>query len=129
MPLEILLPIVILGISGIVILTHILGYSRRFTITDETTAIREWHHHWPEDRVLHLRIADDGLSALVITTRGAGLLRSFGADTVAHRIKAATLTHDGLRLDFGDFGTPPTRISLPTDDLPLWQSDIERFTA
>lgn len=125
MPLEWLVSLVLGGIGGAALLTWALGWSRPFRIGDEATARAEWLRHWPDDRVETVHLAPDGQAALVLTGRGRGLLRSFGADTVAHYIRAATATETVLSLDFGDFGSPPARLRLDAGTLALWTRALE----
>ena len=46
MPLSILLPMVILGIAGIAVLLHVLGLSRRATLSDAAAARAAWTTLW-----------------------------------------------------------------------------------
>ena len=113
MPLSVLVPLVVIGIGGIVVFLHALGWSRRFELGTEAVVRDEWSRHFPEDQVAQVWRAPTGLAALVITPEGPGLLRSFGADTVAHRIRAISPDTGGLRVDFGDFAAPGLRLALP----------------
>ena len=118
MPLHILLILVAGGIAGIAGLLHLLGHSRPFALADAATARREWQRHWPEDAVSHVYLAPG--AALVDTDRGPGLLRPFGADTVAHRVAEMQDTPRGLRLGFADFAAPDVVLPLAPETRALW---------
>lgn len=122
MPLHILLILVIGGIAGIGALLHVLGHSTPFAIDSDATARREWARHLPEDSIATVEIAESGRAALVLTDAGPGLLRSFGADTVAHRITRAAVAKGGLRLWLTDFGAPPVRVALTPAEALRWRS-------
>ena len=128
MPLHILLPLVVLGIAGIALVLHLLGYSRRATIRDRAHAERLWRHHWPEDEVSDALVATDGHAALVQTARGPGILWAFGADTSARLLAGARLMpgNDALRLRLRDFTAPSVTLRLPPDEARTWQAVIER---
>jgi hypothetical protein len=123
MPLEILLALVIGGIAGIAAILHLTGHSRSFHIADAETARREWVRHRSEDRVLGVHLGKG--AALMETSYGIGLLRPFGADTVAHMVKGLEPTPQGLRVRFHDFAAPDVVLCLSetetADWLTLWK--------
>ena len=51
MPLFILLPLVVLGIAGLVGLVHLLGHSTPLALPDEDTVRKHWQRHFPDDRI------------------------------------------------------------------------------
>ncbi|MDZ4135307.1 MAG: hypothetical protein U1D06_06890 [Paracoccaceae bacterium] len=124
MPLGILLILVAAGIGGVGLLLHLLGFSRGFVIIDTVAAQREWRRHWPADTVTGVCLAANGRVALVGTQAGQGLLRSFGADTVAHRIAGVMAEPGGLRFGFGDFAAPPVFIALDDVELRGWRAAL-----
>ena len=125
MPLEILLVIVIGGIAGIALLLHLTGRSARLHLTGDT-ARRAWLRHSPEEEPLAILIADDGHAALIRTDTGHGLVWSFGQDTVARHLGEVDVSvcGSGLKIDFHDFSTPPTRITLSGPELKLWEREL-----
>lgn len=118
MPLPILLTMVVGGIAGIAFLLHSLGHSRRFDLANAGVARAEWARHWPDDEVSHVYMSND--AALVETDRGPGLLRAFGADTVAHRITIMDQSSRGLRIGFGAFDAPDAILRLSAENATLW---------
>lgn len=118
MPLEIVLVLVVGGIAGIALLLHLTGHSQPFRIADTETARREWLRHRPDDRIMSVHLAEG--AALVLTEAGPGLLRPFGADTVAHRITAMAKAPLGLRIGFGDVAAPDVTLALPEGDVADW---------
>lgn len=121
MPLTILLPLVVLGIAGIGLLLHLTGQSRVFEIADEDIARREWLRHWPDDTVRTVHVLAG--AALIETETGLGLLRPFGADTVAHRVTGMHEARGGLRIEFSDFAAPPASLAVtdPSRWLEIWR--------
>ncbi|MFC2969732.1 hypothetical protein [Acidimangrovimonas pyrenivorans] len=127
MPLGILLILVAGGITGIVLLLHLTGHSRPFEIDGEATARREWLRHNPGDEIREAHVAPGGRAALIVTTQGAGLLWSFGADTTAHDLRRARVrqVRRGLRVIFGDFAAPSVTLRLPPEARAHWAARIE----
>ncbi len=122
MPLEILLVLVIGGIAGITLLLHLSGRSRMFDLTPET-ARAQWMRHFPDDVIIDIAVAHNGHAALVRTEAGAGLLWSFGADTVARHLRDFDWleTSDGIDVQFHDFSTPRARLRLDETERRHWQ--------
>ncbi|WP_299662875.1 hypothetical protein [uncultured Ruegeria sp.] len=122
MSLEILLVLVVGGIAGITLLLHMTGKSRLHLLTSET-APDQWLRHFPEDVVIDVTVAHDGHAALVRTEAGAGLLWSFGADTVARHLRDFDWleTSDGFEVLFHDFSTPRAIIHLDETERQHWQ--------
>ena len=126
MPLDVLLIMVVVGITGIVLLLHLCGRSRTPSLSDADMR-REWARHFPDDPLTSLTLAQSGKSALVHSTQGPGLIWVFGADTVARPLHRAQLTQvpKGLRVTFNDPGVPPTTFTLTDAEATLWQREIE----
>ena len=118
MPLGVLLLLVVGGIAAIAALLHLLGHSQRFDLGNAGVARAEWLRHWPHDAVAHVYLGDN--AALIDTAQGPGLLRPFGADTVAHRITEMSETPRGLRIGFADFAAPAVALPLPPETRALW---------
>lgn len=126
MPLEILLVLVVGGIAGIAVLLHLTGKSRLQVLTPDT-ASEQWLRHFPDDIVVDVTVAHDGHAALVRTNIGAGLIWSFGADTVARHLRDFDwLNHPkGLEVQFHDFGTPHVIVHLDETERRHWQHLME----
>lgn len=114
MPLPILLPLVVFGIGGIVILIRWMRPTAPLVLTEET-AIAVWGHRNPELPAKRIHLNTIGSHGLVDTENGPGLVWVFGADPVTrvldHPIKC-TKTDLGLRLHLSDF-------TVPAIDIPL----------
>ncbi len=126
MPLEILLVLVIGGLAGIALLLHLTGRSQRRVLTPDN-ARAEWRRHFPEDMVIDVTVAHDCHSALIRTETGAGLLWSFGADTVGrHLLDFDWLEHpQGLAVHFHDFGAPSVVVRLDETERRHWRHLME----
>ncbi|SDX14598.1 hypothetical protein SAMN05444358_103156 [Ruegeria halocynthiae] len=126
MPLEILLVLVVGGIAGVTLLLHLTGRSRLHELTPKT-AQDQWLRHFPNDSIIDVTVATDGHAALVRIETGAGLLWSFGADTVArHLLDFDRIDHpQGFEVQFHDFSTPRVVIHLDETERRHWQHLME----
>lgn len=124
MPLHILLVLVIGGIGGIAILLHYLGLSAPRVFGGPEDAARQWLREFPGDDVVEVILNHRGTTGFVHTRQGPGLVWSFGADTVARRLRDfnVTPTKLGLRIDFHDFGAPHTLIRLDDLETTHWEN-------
>ena len=126
MPLQILLPMVVIGIAGLGMLMHLLGYSRPLILPDESTARAQWLRHNPDDQIRDLTLCHSGHAALVQTDHGPGLLWSFGADTVARPLLGATArqTANGLTICLPDFAAPRVSLRMDANESANWAARI-----
>jgi len=126
MPLYILGPAVVLGIGLIVLLTHLLGFSRAYAFVDEEDARVRWLREWPGDEVREVVLAADRRAALVSTPSGPGVVWALGADTVAKRLTRAEVRRlaDGLRIDLPDFTARHLRLRLDRTEAAAWAHRI-----
>lgn len=122
MPLNVLIILVVGGISLIAMLLHGLGKSR-LTVLSSEGARTAWNRHFPDDEVIDVTVAQDGHAALVQTSEGPGLLWSFGADTVARHLRNFDLLEKAgsLRIKFHDFTAPRVTLHLNEIERPVWQ--------
>lgn len=125
MPLNILLILVIGGISLIAVLLHLLGKSRQITLSPED-ARTAWHRHFPDDQILDLIVAANGHAALVQTDQGPGLLWSFGADTVARHLRDFDVLEmpAHIKVIFHDFAAPSATLHLNDTERPVWKEKM-----
>ncbi|MBY6067545.1 hypothetical protein KUW17_12385 [Leisingera aquaemixtae] len=125
MPLELLLALVLGGISGIAVLLHLTGCSRQVVLT-AASARAAWLRHFPGDSVITVLPAASGRAALVQTEGGPGLLWAFGADTVGRHLAVGQVreTGTGLRFDFNDFAAPGLSLPLPERERRTWLAQI-----
>lgn len=126
MPLPVLLALVAGGISGIALLLHLSGRSRRAMLT-QATATAAWLREYPEDAVVEATVAADGHAALILTRAGKGLVWAMGADTTARPLRDFDLleTRAGMTVHFRDFSAP--RVTLRLDDFERrhWRNLLE----
>lgn len=127
MPLEILLILVVGGISAIAVMLHFTGRSTRRVI-DADSARQEWLRLFPDDNITGVLLSQDRHSALIETPDARGLLWAFGADTVGRYLNDDSTVHDhkhGLCIRFDDFTAPAARLSLSADERSQWKQLIE----
>lgn len=125
MPLDVLLVLVVGGISGIALLLHLSGRSKLLYMTAED-ARAAWHRHAPDDLIQEVTVASNGHAALVTTQQGMGLVWAFGADSVARPLHDFDLldTRDGLRIAFHDFSAPEANLKLTEAERDIWRSRL-----
>lgn len=127
MPLSILLPMVIVGIAGIVVLLHLLGLSRRVVLADEAAARAAWLDEFPEDTPARVILSHDHHAALVEASAGWGVVWPMGADTTARPLDGAriTRTRTGLRIDLPDYTAPRIHLRLDATEADEWPALME----
>lgn len=125
MPLHILLPLVVIGITSIGVILHVMGKTRPVSLTADT-ARAAWLRAFPDDSVHAVNLAEDQHAALVEATSGTGLVWSFGADIVARPLTDARLSHTGkgLRIHFNDYAAPGVTVHLSDTTRDHWQERI-----
>ena len=133
MPLEILALLVTVGIGGIVLLVHLTGGSRAARLEDDAAVIDAWRADWQGDRPIETLRNEAGTAAMVALPGGeAGLVWSFGADTVSRRlypgaIRALEPGADSLTVRFAAFDCPAARIALDPLEQDLWYARLSPF--
>ncbi|MFK7940121.1 MAG: hypothetical protein AB8B82_12120 [Roseovarius sp.] len=127
MPLEILLPMVILGIAGITVLLHLLGLSRPALLADQAAAQAAWLDEFPQERPLRVTLSHDHRVALIETAHGTGVVWPMGADTTARYLEDAHIvrTANGLRLDLPDYTAPHIHLTLDASEADTWPTLLE----
>lgn len=127
MPLELLLPIVVIGITLIVLMTHLFGFSKKFDISSDAIARARWSREWEADKIGDVVLCENGTAALLDTDQGAGVLWAFGADTTTARLDHVDVarTKDGLKLKLHNFTAPVLHLTLSPTEADLWQQKIE----
>ncbi len=128
MALEILLILVFGGITGIVLLLHMLGLSARATLPDGAAAAKAWADEFADDPALEVILCRDHHAALITTARGRGIVWPMGADTTARYLTGARIypTKTGLRIDLPDFTAPHIDLRLEPDEARDWPDLMEK---
>ena len=122
MPLEILGPMVVLGIGGIAVFLHLAGLSKPFQLTGEHTRTA-WLREVPDDVPKQILIAPNRENALLKLASGElGLIHVMGADTTARYLTGATWSNSDttLTLHLPDFGAPKFTIPLTPQEQANW---------
>jgi hypothetical protein len=87
LPLEYLVVLVVVGISGVVLLTKALGWARPAKLSSADEAINHFCQDHPELTASHAFVSDDNSSALIRTSDNTtGLVFSFGDKFVTRRL-------------------------------------------
>ncbi len=124
MPLEILGPMVVVGIVGIALLLRYLGLAEPFQLTGEHTRTA-WLREIPDDVPKQILIASNRENALLKLASGKlGLVHVMGADTMARYLTDATWQHadTALTLKLDDFAAPHFTIALAPQEQAKWAS-------
>ncbi len=127
MPLEILGPIVVLGIVGIGVLLHLLGLSEPHRFATERDARARWDAAFPATPARGAMLCSDGTAALIETGAGPGVVWPMGADHAARFLETARIEArgDGLSIRLKDFTAPKIRLRLTPDELARWKAILE----
>jgi len=129
MPLDILLPMVVVGIAVIVLLIRVLRPTPPFRMRDRDDAIAIWNRHNPDDPARSVLLGPDRASALIETARGRGIIWGLGADPVTRHLRRdaeCRETDRGLIIKSGDFTAPAIRLYLPSQrDRDMWRAMLE----
>ncbi|MEO1001233.1 MAG: hypothetical protein AAFW69_11640 [Pseudomonadota bacterium] len=118
MPLELLGPLVVLGILGVVALVHMTGGSARPGLAGPEHARAAFTAARPEAEVAEVELMPGGQAALVTLAGGdAALLWLMGDDPVVRELEPGILTRvevgrRGLRLHLADFTAPRVEIAM-----------------
>lgn len=128
MPLQILLPMVVAGIAGIVLLLHLLGRSELARFDDEASARQAWLREYSDAPPTRVILSHDRHAALIETEYGSGVVWPMGMDTTARYLSGADIqrTKDGLRVDLPDFAAPRIRLRLDDDEADLWPTFMRK---
>ncbi|WP_306151881.1 hypothetical protein [Roseovarius sp. MMSF_3281] len=128
MPLHILLPMVVLGIVGITVLLHVMGWSKPAALADEAAAERAWLGEFPDDPPKRVVLSHDHHAALVETQKGHGVVWPMGSDTTARHLTGAKIsrTNKGLRIDLPDYTAPRIHLTLDAEEASQWPSLMEQ---
>lgn len=126
MPLGMLVALVVGGIAGIAVLTHVLGWSRprQFLIKEDAT--RGWLREFPDTTVISVTLCANGAAALITSDAGPGLVWPMGADTSARFLTGAQVTvrNDRLIVHLQDYTAPRITLRLGADDSAAWRDRI-----
>lgn len=131
MPLTLLLPLVVGGIIGIVLLVHVTRDRRPARLPDRDTLERLWRETAPDQRA-SIILAKDGCSALVSDDGEAlGLFWLVGGDPVVRTLSPGSLravipTDTGLTLHLASFDAPTVRLALSTRERDRWAPLLAR---
>jgi len=127
MPLHILLPLVVLGIVGIAVLVHIMGWSKAATLADEAAAESAWLDEFPDDPPIRVVLSQDRHAALVMTKKGRGVIWPMGAGTTARYLTDGKIsrTARGLRIDLPDYTAPRIHLTLDESEANKWPTLME----
>lgn len=126
MSLSVLLPMVVLGVSGVVYLTYLLGFSKEAELT-EATARAAWMREFTDDGVRSADVSQCGHAALIDASSGPGVVWVMGQDTTARQLNdvQAEQTPKGLVLHLRDFTAAHIRLELTPEEAADWRARLE----
>ena len=106
MPLTTLLILVVFGIAGAVLLTHLFGWSARRTFADEVEALALYQADEPGAGAEAALLSDDRAVALIRTAQGPGVAATLGIGGLTRPAPRIEEARGGLRLRLDDPGAP-----------------------
>ena len=119
MPLEILVPFVVVAVAVIMLVITRSGLSRQARVGSAEAVAARFAIDYPDCAVADILIADDGRAALLLMrdTDAAGLVRAIGDRTTTRFLNPGSLSsvtehRSGLVLSSTDFTWPRQRIQL-----------------
>jgi hypothetical protein len=122
LPLDILVILVVIGISSVVLLTWALGWARPVKLKSPDEGKEQFLQDHPECSVEEVYLATDGLTALLgLSDAKAGLVFSFGDKFVTRRLSADMVrtievaeqdAETSVTLRLADFTTPTIKASF-----------------
>lgn len=132
MPLPVLGALVVLGIGGLVLLIHLLGWSRRPQYADEAEAREALLTDYPHARIHGVDLADDRRAALFDLAEGVGFAAPFGDGRLTRVIAAEDVVGideapDGLTIRLTDYTAP--RLTVKLADAATRQAWAKRLTS
>ena len=120
-PLPILLTIIVVGIAGALLFTHLLGWSQPARIADAQAALARFRLDHPEAVCSHSWVAADGSAALLQLDDKIGLVFVIGDRMAVRKLGSGSLasvrtdpTHAHLKLR--DPGFPRASLPMPASD-------------
>ena len=117
MPLPILGALVVLGIGGLVLLIHLLGWSKRPQYVDEAAAAAALITDYPHAKIQQMRLADDRRAALFLLSTGVGFAAPFGEGRLTRVLNAEDIRRvdegrDGLTIRLTDYTAPKLEVMI-----------------
>ncbi|MBV2359261.1 hypothetical protein KUH32_05725 [Thalassococcus sp. CAU 1522] len=126
MPLSILIALVVGGIAGIAVLTHLAGFSSARRFGDAEAVRAAWAREFATVPVTAVTLCQTGNAALVSTPNGPGIVWAMGADSTARLLIGAQVrSHgDGLTVTLPDYTAPKIRLRLDPRETEEWRAQI-----
>ncbi|MBX2797140.1 MAG: hypothetical protein KTR31_05715 [Myxococcales bacterium] len=131
-PLELLAPMVVGGVSLVVVATRLLGGAVPAEIRDDAHARRLYTTDFPTAVTREVVVGDRSRTALVALEPGLGAVTTLGDKLVVRQLdsgglRAVRVAGEDLVLTLTDFGAPTLRIRL--SDPSLRERWLQRATA
>jgi hypothetical protein len=127
MPLSVLIALVVGGIAGVAILTHLFGFSKLHRFDDAEAARMAFLREWPDVATGTITLSADRHSALIETDKGPALVWAMGADSSVRFLADADAqeTKTGLSIRLADLTAPNIRIRLAPDERRAWLTSMK----
>jgi hypothetical protein len=124
-PLEILLPMVVIGITGVVLLIRWLHPTPDYRLADQDQVAKIWNHRNVEVAARAVHLNTEHSHALVETDQGVGVVWVFGADPVTRLLDQPfdlEPSGNGLRIQTNDFTAPHIDLALDGAEIDRWHN-------
>ena len=139
MPLDILVILVVVGISGVVLLAWWLGWSRPATLSSTEEAKAEFLRDYPGATVGDVILTSDGAAALLrLSENSTGLIFSFGDRFVTRQLTAQIVRAIDVQagpklttvvLKLADFSAPEVSMTFASENFdPVVQPVLDALT-
>ena len=126
MPLDILVILVVVGISGVVLLTWWLGWSKPAVLSSTEVAKTEFLRDYPGLDIGDVVLTSDGAAALLqLSDHATGLIFSFGDKFVARQLTAQIVraidvqtgpAETAITLKLADFSAPSVSLTFASEN-------------
>lgn len=127
MPLHILGVLVVVGLTGLAVLMHVMGLTKRRKLKSAQDARAAWQREFPRVAPGSVLLCRNGTSALLETAQGPGVVWAMGEDTTARFLSGGTVQQRGrkLILHLPDFAAPRITLHLSDDEIDTHRHWLE----
>lgn len=135
MSLELLGPLVVIGVAGLVWLVHVMGWTRSPVFADLAAAEQVFLQDHPRAEIADGALADDRRAALFQTAEGVGFAGWLGDGPLTRHFRrgeaiSAAQAGDRLSIGVADFGAPVFALRLKeAETRAKWRRRLEALSS